>query len=166
MVESHRESVEERLQNMEEDIRDIRNDVATIKSNTINIDRISTLTNTPAIIKDVMSLIGKSPVKAAVLHLTKEEISAQDLASQIDQDPRNLTKFTGSFTGKKGYLIEIKKGRNKNFVRGPMLDLINLDDYEPFTKLIEAWRSKKTEPTETEPTELAPVGEQTEQKTD
>lgn len=158
-------TTEERLKQMEDDIRDIRNDVATIKSNTLNIDRISTLTNTPAIIKDIMSVIGRSEVKAAVLHLTKEEISASDLSKQLGQDPTNLAKFTGPFGGKKGYLIEIKRGRNKYFVRGPMVDLVNIDNYKEFADMIKSWQAKRKSMTAAE-VEPAPVAEQTEQKSD
>jgi transcriptional regulator CtsR len=100
------------------------------------------------------------------LHLTKEEISAQDLASQIGQDSSNLAKFTGPFTGKKGYLVEIKRGRNKYFVRGPMVDLVNIDDYEEFAKIIKSWESKITASAVNQPTESTPMAEQTEQKLD
>lgn len=136
-------STDERIQQIEEDIRDIRNDVTQIKSDTRNINRISTLTNTTAILSDIKGIIGNSEIKAAVLHLTKEEISAQDLASQINQDPRNLNKFVGPFMGKKAYITDRKKGRNKFFVRADIVDLINIDEDEDFARMVASWQTKR-----------------------
>jgi hypothetical protein len=141
-MNNNSKSTEERIQQLEEDVRDIRNDVAQIKSDTRNINRISTLTNTTAILSDIKDIIGNSEIKAAVLHLTKEEISAQDLATQIRQDPRNLNKFIGPFTGKKAYIIDRKVGRNKFFVRAEIVDLINIEEDEDFARLLASWRAR------------------------
>jgi hypothetical protein len=143
MSKPNSKSTEERIQQIEEDIRDIRNDVALMKGDTRNINRISTLTNTSAIIQDIKGIIGNSEIKAAVLHLAKKEISAQDLASQIKQDPRNLNKFVGPFTGKKAYITEIKRGRNKFFVRSEIVDLVNIDEDEDFARMITSWKAKR-----------------------
>lgn len=150
MTKENGKTVEERLKQMEEDIRDMRNDIAVIKGNTINIDRVSTLTSSDAIIKDIMSIIGTSKVKAAVLYLTREEISAQNLAVQISQDPRNLSKFTAQFLAK-GYIAEKKIGQNKYFVRGEMVNTVNIDSYELFAKMIQTRQIKKALPTESGP---------------
>ena len=134
---------DEALPNIGEDIRDIRNDIERIKSDTHNINRIMTISNSQTIINDLKSLIGDSEIKAAVLHLTRNEISAKDLAEQIGQDPRNLTKFVSPFTNKKAYISEIKKGRNKFFIRAEIVDLINFESIHEFAAMLEAWESKR-----------------------
>lgn len=136
---------DEPLRVMQDDIRDIRNDIERIKSDTHNINRIMTISNITHVINDLKNIIGNSDLKAAVLYLTKEKISAQELAAKLKIDPKNLTKFVSPFTDKKSYITELKEGRSKFFQRADIVDLIGFEQQEAFAPMIESWKGKQTQ---------------------
>lgn len=133
------------IETIQDDIRDIRNDIERIKSDTHNINRIMTISNISHVINDLKNIIGNSELKAAVLHLTKEKISAQELAAKLKVDPKNLTKFVSPFTDKKSYITELKEGRSKFFQRADIVDLIGFEQQEAFAPMIESWKGKQTQ---------------------
>ncbi|WP_428325782.1 hypothetical protein [Nitrosopumilus sp.] len=127
---------------VKEDIRDIRNDIERIKSDTHNINRIITIANPIPIVNDLKKIIGTSVLKVAVLHLSKNPISPQDLASALKTDPKNLTKYVKEFVDR-GYISELKNGREKIFVRSEILDQLNFETIPDFAKIIKSWNSSK-----------------------
>ncbi|QLH11260.1 hypothetical protein [Nitrosarchaeum sp. AC2] len=131
------------IEQIKNDMRDTTNNVEFIKGNTRNIDRILTLSNLPTIINDLKNIIGTSEIKAAVLHLTEEKISAGELSSNLGIDPKNLTKFVTPFVDKKSYISEIKVGTTKFFQRQDIIDSINFEAQEPFKSLLTSWREKQ-----------------------
>lgn len=135
---------------MKEDVRDIRNDIERIKSSTHNINRIMTLSNIGAIINDLKRIIGDSEKRAAILLLTKEKISAQELAKKIDLDRKNLPKYIAPFTDKKAYITKLKKNTKVYYQRAEIIDLINFEELEEFSSLIKSWTAKQTKKSEQE----------------
>lgn len=130
---------------MEDDIRDIRNDIERIKSDTHNINRIMTISNIGTIINDLKTIVGRSEIRAAILHLTKEKISAQELADKLNLDRRNLPSYMTPFTDKKSYITELKSGRSVYYQRAEIIDLINFEKQEAFEPLIESWKTKQSQ---------------------
>ena len=124
-------------------LEEIDNKLERIKSDTHNLNRITTLSNSNAIVQELKKLIGKSEIKAAVLHLTKDEISASDLATALGVDPANLSLYVKPFLGNKAYILEIKKGRNKSFQRSELADLICFETIPEFAELIASWKAKR-----------------------
>lgn len=137
---------------MREDIRDIRNDIERIKSSTHNINRIMTLSNIGTIVNDLKLIIGKSDIRAAILHLTKDKISAQDLAIRLGMDRRNLPSYMAPFTDKKAYVTILKEGKVVYYQRAEIIDLIGFDQRDEFASMIESWIKKQTPAQKTQAT--------------
>jgi hypothetical protein len=132
-------------------LEEIDNKLERIKSDTHNLNRITTLSNPSAIVQELKKIIGRSELRAAVLHLTKMEISAADLATGLKVDPANLALYIKPFLGNKAYISEIKKGRNKYFQRSELADLIDFENIPEFADLIASWKSKKEAGAKVEP---------------
>ncbi|XHH08077.1 MAG: hypothetical protein ACFCUE_10945 [Candidatus Bathyarchaeia archaeon] len=124
-------------------LEEIDNKLERIKSDTHNLNRITTISNASTIVKELSRVIGRSELKAAVLYLTKEEISAADLATGLGVLPANLTLYVKPFLGNKAYISEIKKGRNKYFQRSELVDLISFETIPEFAEMIASWKAKK-----------------------
>ncbi len=137
--------VNEKEDQMKDDIRDIRNDIERIKSSTHNINRIMTLSNVDTIINDLVEIIGRSEKRAAILFLTKDKISAQELADKLTLDRRNLPKYMASLTDKKAYVTVLKEGTTVYYQRAEIIDLINFEKQKSFIPLIQSWISKQSE---------------------
>lgn len=129
---------------IKKDIRDIRNDIERIKSSTHNINRIMTISNTDIIINDLKIIVGTSDIRAAILFLTKEKISAQELAEKVGLDRRNLPQYMARFTDKKAYITVLKENSKVYYQRAEIIDLINFEEQEAFSSLIESWTLKRT----------------------
>lgn len=140
------------IKTMQDDIRDIRNDIEKIKSDTHNLNRITTVANTQTIINDLKKIVGTSLIRAAIIHLTKDEISAQDLASQLGISSFNIPKNIDPLTDK-AYISELKKGTRRYYKRVETIDLINFESVPEFKTMLETWRKKKGEKTQTAPVE-------------
>lgn len=132
----------EDIDEIKDDIRDIRNDIERIKGDTHNISRIMNLANSAQIEKDVILLVGSSEIRAAILELTRDEISRQDLARELGIDPRNLTKFVDPFLDK-GYIASIKRGKGLSYKRTETVDLLGIQNIPQINSLIEAWRARR-----------------------
>lgn len=135
--------IQEDISQMKEDIRDSNNNIELIKGNTRNIDRILTLSNLQTILNDLKNLIGNSNIKAAVLHLTKDKISAGELSEQLGIDPKNLTKYVSPFVEKKSYISKLKVGINIFYQRQDIIDSINFEEEEPFKILLASWKNEQ-----------------------
>ena len=130
------------FEQMKQDIRDMKNDIARIKGNTLNISRIMNLANRQAIESDLITLIGTSEYKAAILELTEQDIGPQQLARDLGTNPKNLNKFLGPFVDK-GYVTPTKHGKDVYYKRSEVVDLLGILSIEQVKTLIEAWRQSK-----------------------
>lgn len=124
-------------------LEDMDNKLELIKSDTNNLNRIASLSNSGIIITELQKIIGRSKIKAAILHLTKDKIGAQELADAIGINIANLAVNMKPFLGTKGYIVEIREGRNKYFLRSQLVDLIGYESAEEFAQLISSWQSKR-----------------------
>jgi len=117
----------------------IDNKLERVKSDTHNINRILTLTNSSTIIQELRKAVGESKVRAAILLLTKEEISARDLAKKLGIAPENLAMYMKPFLGNKGYITVSEVGRERRFQRSELVELIGFEFIPEFTKLLREW---------------------------
>ena len=120
----------------------LRNDVEIIKNRVSSLDRLAVMQNQENLVQDLKRVIGDSLYRAAILHISREDVSAESLARSVGTDPSNLSKFTRALT-ESGYLYELRRGRAKVFRRDEKLDMMRFESVEPFASLIEKWRSQK-----------------------
>ena len=135
--------IQEDINQMKGDMRDTNNNVELIKGDTGNINRILTLSSLDVILNDLRTLIGKSETKTAILHLTKDKISAGELSKQLGIDPKNLTKYISPFVEKKAYISKLKSGTSTFFKRQDIIDIMNFEETEPFKSYLTTWKSKQ-----------------------
>ena len=107
---------EKSIDKIQEDISDIRNDIERIKGDTHNLNRITTIASSSIILNDLKNIIGGSSVRAAMIHLTKDEISAQELAKELGISHHNIPNYISPLT-EKGYISEIKRKGRKYYKR-------------------------------------------------
>lgn len=119
------------------------NKLERIKSDTHSLNRVSCIVNATVIKGELWKVVGRSEIKAAILLLTKEEISFQDLAKALDIKAPNLSIALKAFMENKGYIAEIKKGANRFYQRSEQVDLIGFEKEEEFITLIESWKAKR-----------------------
>ena len=124
-------------------LEEMDNKLERIKSDTHNLSRIASLSNASLIIQELKKIIGHSETKAAILHLTKEEIKASELAMRLGIDPGNLAVSMAPFLGNRGYVAVIQKGRERYFQRSELVDLVGFDSIEDFAPLVSAWEQKR-----------------------
>jgi len=142
----------------------IRNELKRIKSDTGNINRIITLSSSPTIIQEVRKAIGGSRVRAAILMLTKDEISAKDLSVKLGIDSANLARDMRPLTDpNKGFVTVTEVGRQRFFQRAQLVDLIGFEAIPEFAELLKQWeesRKKQAPMLPPAPTQQAPTQEQ------
>lgn len=136
-------------------LQDVDNKLERIKSDTHNLSRIASLSNSEIIKQELRKLVGRSKVKAAILHLTKDEIKAGDLANILGINPANLGMYMKPFLGNKGYIAAMEKGRERYFQRSELVDLIGFESIEEFATLLKAWEQSKQAETD-KPTDSSP----------
>ena len=124
-------------------LQDMDNKLERVKGDTHNLSRIASLSNSELITQELKKLVGKSKVRAAILHLTKDEIKAGDLAKALGIHPANLSRCVKPFLGNKGYIAMLEKGRERYFQRSELVDLIGFESIEEFASLLEAWKQSK-----------------------
>jgi len=120
-------------------LEDIDNKLERVKSDTHNINRILTLTNSPTIIQELRKAVGGSKVRAAILLLTKEEVSAGELAGKLGIKPENLAMYMKPFLGNKGYITVTEVGRGRRFQRSELIDLVGFESIPEFARLLKEW---------------------------
>ncbi len=126
----------------------LRDDVEIIKARVSSLDRLAVMQNQELLIRDLKRVIGDSLYRAAILHLTQEDITADNLARSVGTDPSNLSKFTKPLTGATGYLYEFKRGREKIYRRDEKLDMLGFESLEPFAAMIEKWKTERASDSE------------------
>jgi DNA-binding transcriptional ArsR family regulator len=120
-------------------LEDIDNKLERVKSDTHNINRILTLTNKDSIIGEIRKAVGRSEVRAAILSLTKEYVSAGELARQLDISSENLAMYMKPLLGR-GYVTVKKKGNQRFFERSELVELVDFESIPEFEKLLKSWR--------------------------
>lgn len=131
-------------------LEEMDNKLERIKSDTHNLNRVACISNSPVIIKELWKAVGRSEVRAAILHFTKDEIGAGDLVQALGIKEENLTMYMKPFLGNKGIIAEIKKGRYKYFQRSELVDIVGFENEEGFIELIKSWEGKRTKETKAE----------------
>jgi hypothetical protein len=124
-------------------LEEMDNKLERIKSDTHNLNRIASLSNSSIIVQELKKIIGRSEVRAAILYLTREEIGAGDLSKALGINIANLAMYLKPFLGNRGYVAEIKKGRNKYFQRSELVDLVGFESIDEFAALIKSWQEKQ-----------------------
>lgn len=119
------------------------NKLERIKSDTHNLNRIATLSNSQMIEQELRKIIQGSKIRAAILYLTREEMGAASLASALGIVPNNLGMYIKPFLGNKGYISVLQKGRERFYQRSELVDLIGFESISDFAKLIEDWKKER-----------------------
>ena len=135
---------------------DIDNELKRMRSDTNNINRILTLTNSAVIIQELRKAVGGSKIRAAILLLTKDEIPAGELAEKLGIKPQNLARDMKPFLGNKGYVTVTEVGTERRFQRSQLVDLVGFESIPEFAELLTEWE----EGFKQEPVPQAPVEEQ------
>jgi hypothetical protein len=125
-------------------LEEMDNKLERIKSDTNSLNRVACISNSEIIVKELWKAVGKSEVRAAILHLTKDEISATDLVKTLGINLTNLARDMKPFMGNKGIIAEIRKGRNKYFQRSELVDLVGFENEKGFAELLKFWEDKRT----------------------
>jgi DNA-binding transcriptional ArsR family regulator len=126
-------------------LEEMDNKLERIKSDTHNLNRIATLSNSQIIEQELRKIISNSEVRAAILYLTKDEIGATSLAKMLGIDPGNLATYIKPFLGNKGYISVLQKGRERYYQRSELVDLVGFESISDFAKLIEDWKKERAE---------------------
>lgn len=134
-------------------LEEMDNKLERIKSDTNSLNRVACLSNSDVIVKELWKAVEKSEVRAAILHLTKDEISAANLVKTLGIKEQNLAKYMKPFLGNKGIIAELRKGRNKYFQRSELVDLVGFENDEAFAKLLNSWKEKRTKEEGVQPKE-------------
>jgi hypothetical protein len=130
-------------------LEDMDNKLERIKSDTHSLNRVACIANAPVIKEELWKAVGRSEVRAAILHLTKDEIGTKDLVDALGISEENLAMYMKPFLGNRGFIAELKKGRNKFFQRSEQVDLIGFEKEERFIELLESWKAKRNVPSNT-----------------
>ena len=130
-------------------LEEMDNKLERIKSDTNNLSRLATLRDQDLIVNELRKIINRSEVRAAILHLTKEEINARELAQRLGINPANLAMYMEPFLGNKGYITVTNKGRERYFQRSQLVDLVGFESIDDFSKMLQSWEQKRTAATNT-----------------
>src|SRR5438132_13111121 len=105
-------SDDERVILSTQQLEDINNKLERVRSDTHNINRILTLTNKDKIVGEIRRAVGRSEVRAAILSLTKENVSAGELVKQLGISAENLGMYMKPLLNS-GYITVWKKGKQR-----------------------------------------------------
>jgi DNA-binding transcriptional ArsR family regulator len=134
-------------------LEEMDNKLERIKSDTNSLNRVACLSNSDVIVKELRKAVGESGVRAAILHLSKDETSAANLVKTLGIKEQNLAKYMKPFLGNKGIIAELRKGRKKYFQRSELVDLVGFENDEAFAKLLNSWKEKRTKEEGVQPKE-------------
>lgn len=124
-------------------LEEMDNKLERIKSGIHNLDRLASLSNAPLIVQELKKAIGRSEVRAEILHLTRDLINATDLSSKLNIDPRNLAASIEPFMGNKAFITVEKRGRERYYQRSELVDLVGFESIPEFAELIKSFESKR-----------------------
>lgn len=123
------------------------NKLERIKSDTHSLNRVTCINYAPVIVKELWKVVGNSETKVAILHFTKDEISFGDLVQALGIKQENLSINMKPFLGNRGFIAELKKGRNKYYQRSEQVDLVGFEYEEKYIALLKSWEAKRTKET-------------------
>jgi hypothetical protein len=132
-----------KLEEMDSKLEHMDNKLERIKSDTHSLNRVTCINYSPLIVKELKKAVGRSEVRAAILHLTKDEISAGDLVKALGIHEEHLSAYMKPFLGNRGYIVELKVGRNKYFQRSEQVDVSSFEADEDYQKLLKSWEAKR-----------------------
>jgi len=124
-------------------LQSIDNKLERVKSDTNNINRILTLGNSALIIQELWKAVGKSEIRAAILHFTKDDVSAGDLAERVGIAPENLAATMKPFLGNRGIIADMKVGREHHFQRSELVDLVGFESEEKFIEMMKSFQARR-----------------------
>ncbi len=133
----------DKMNDISQELEDINNKLERIKNDTHNLNRIQTLSNSPLIIQELWKAVGRSDIRAAILHFTKDEISAGELADKVGIASENLSAAMKPFLGNKGYIADTKVGREHRFQRSELVDLVGFESQPKFLEMMKSWGEKR-----------------------
>jgi DNA-binding transcriptional ArsR family regulator len=145
-------SDDERVTLSAQQLEDINNKLERVRSDTHNINRILTLTNKDKIIGEIRKAVGRSEVRAAILTLTKEWVSAGELARQLGISPENLGMYMKPLLNR-GYITVMKRGKQRFYERSELVELVEFESIEEFEKLLKSWKESREMGVESTPAE-------------
>lgn len=120
----------------EESWEKLTNDVETIKTSVQSMNRIMVVADPETIINDLKDVVGKSALRAKILAMTKDAMSAAELCSQLGLHRPNLRPLVKPLCDK-GYLNQFFHERQVYYRRDGKIDLIGFDKHPHFTKLVQ-----------------------------
>jgi len=143
--------VMKKLEDMDDKLERMDNKLERIKSHTNNLSRVASISSSTQIKGELMKAVGKSEIRAAILHLTKGEISGKELVRILAIKSQNLSTYLDPFMGNRSFIAEIRKGGLKYYQRDALVDLVGFDTYPEFAALVQSWESKRMAAKKSEP---------------
>ena len=139
-------SSEDRLDEIRSKLEEIDNKLERIKSDTHNLNRIASISNSEVIVRELERIVGESKIRAAILHFTEIDrlISSGELAEAVGIFHQHLRRSVRPFLNR-GYINEIRRGRRRYFQRSELVDLVGFEATEKFSSLLESWRKERDE---------------------
>jgi DNA-binding MarR family transcriptional regulator len=127
----------------------IRNELKRIKSDTNNINRIITIANSDVVIQELKKAVGVSKIRAAILMLTKDNVSAKDLAAKLGIDPANLGRDMKELAGGNREFVTVTEvGKQRFFQRAQLVDLIGFEKIPEIANLLKQWEEDRARQTQ------------------
>jgi len=145
------DSVMKKLGEMDDKLERMDNKLERIKSHTNNLSRIASISSSTQIKTELMKAVGKSEIRAAILHITKNEISGKELVQTLGIKSQNLSTYMDPFMGNRSFIAEIRRGGLKYYQRDELVDLVAFDDYPEFATLVKSWENKRITEKNSEP---------------
>lgn len=144
---SSSESLMKKLEEMDNKLEGMDNKLERIKTDTHSLNRVTCINYSPLIVRELKKAVGRSEVRAAILYLTKDEISAGDLVKALGIHEEHLSAYMKPFLGNKAFIAELKKGRNKYFQRSDQVEISGFDQDKDYTGLLSSWQGKRAKGT-------------------
>lgn len=137
------EPVMKKLKEMDDKLERMDNKLERIKSHTNNLSRVASISSSTQIKAELMKAVGKSEIRAAILHLTKNEISGKELVQILGVKSQNLSTYMDPFMGNRSFVAELRKDGLKYYQRDELVDLVGFDSYPEFAALVQSWENKQ-----------------------
>lgn len=105
-------------------LEEMDNKLERINGGTNSLNRFAAAENPGRVINLIKNIVKNSEVRAAILHLTKEEIRAGELAEALGLDPRNLALFLKPFLGRR-VIFQRSDEAVKDIIKGLKLSTLS-----------------------------------------
>ena len=84
------DSVMKKLGEMDDKLERMDNKLKQYKESYNNLSRVASISSSTQIKTELMKAVGKSEIRAAILHITKNEISGKELVQTLGIKSQNL----------------------------------------------------------------------------